>query len=96
MNNLDLRKMNYLYIFLLAVLTIAPKSHAQSNLLESVKQNPKEAIALCNKFRSLNSKGLSASSPKALKEIANQRNLSEVDAEILSIYVIALHCPSVN
>ena len=40
---------------------------SQSNLLESVKKNPNEAKNLCNKFREFNSKGISASSDKAIK-----------------------------
>ena len=36
--------------------------HAQSNLLESVKKNPKNAIEICNKFKELNKRGISASS----------------------------------
>ena len=39
---------------------------SQSNLLESVKKNPNEAKSLCNKFREFNSKGISASSDKAI------------------------------
>ena len=43
---------------------------SQSNLLESVKKNPNEARNLCNKFREFNSKGISASSDKAIKYIS--------------------------
>jgi len=69
---------------------------AQSSLLENVKRNPKEAQALCKQFRGLNSKGISSSSQEAIGQISRQRNLSITDAEILSIYVIGLHCPDVN
>ena len=69
---------------------------AQSTLLEKVKSDPKESLALCQKFRSLNSKGISASSKEAINEISRQKNLSTTDSEILSIYVIGLHCPDVN
>ena len=34
--------------------------NAQSTLLENVKRNPSEAIALCNEFKELNKKGISA------------------------------------
>ena len=38
---------------------------SQSNLLETVKKNPDEAVNICNKFREFNSKGISASDDKA-------------------------------
>ena len=68
---------------------------SQSNLLETVKKNPNEAKNLCNKFREFNSKGISASSDKAIEYVSNERNLTPVNAEIFSIYVIGLHCPDI-
>ena len=68
---------------------------SQSNLLESVKKNPNEAKNLCNKFREFNSKGISASSDKAIDYVSNQKKLTPVNAEIFSIYVIGLHCPDI-
>ena len=69
--------------------------HAQSNLLESVKKNPKNAIEICNKFKELNKRGISASSDEAINYVLEKNKLSPVNAEILSIYVIGLHCPKV-
>ena len=69
--------------------------HAQSNLLESVKKNPKNAIEICNKFKELNTRGISASSDEAVNYVLKKNNLSPVNAEILSIYVIGIHCPNV-
>ena len=69
--------------------------HAQSNLLESVKKNPKNAIEMCNKFKELNERGISASSDEAVNYVLKKNNLSPVNAEILSIYVIGIHCPNV-
>ena len=69
--------------------------HAQSNLLESVKKNPKNAIEICNKFKELNKRGISASSDEAVNYVLKKNNLSPVNAEILSIYVIGIHCPNV-
>ena len=69
--------------------------HAQSNLLESVKKNPKNAIEICNKFKELNKKGISASSDEEVNYVLKKNNLSPVNAEILSIYVIGIHCPNV-
>ena len=68
---------------------------SQSNLLESVKKNPSEAIKICNKFREFNSKGISASSDKAIEYISKRNKLTPVNAEIFSIYVIGLHCPDI-
>ena len=68
---------------------------SQSNLLESVKKNPKEAINLCNKFREFNSKGISANSDKVIEYVSNKKKLTPVNAEIFSIYVIGLHCPEI-
>jgi len=68
---------------------------SQSNLLESVKKNPNEAKKLCNKFRELKSKGISASSDQAIEYISNKKKLTPVNAEIFSIYVIGLHCPDI-
>ena len=69
---------------------------AQSSLLESVKGNPQEAIELCEEFKALNKKGISASSNIAINDVARKRNLSRIDAEILSTYVIGLNCPDVR
>ena len=68
---------------------------SQYNLLESVKKNPDEARNLCNKFKEFNSKGISASSDKAIEYVSNKKKLTPVNAEIFSIYVIGLHCPDI-
>ena len=68
---------------------------SQSNLLESVKKNPGEAKNICNKFRELNSKGVSASENEAIDYVSKRNKLTPVNAEIFSIYVIGLHCPDV-
>ena len=72
-----------------------PPVFSQSNLLESVKKNPDEAINICNKFREFNSKGISANSDKAIEYVSKKNKLSPVNAEIFSIYVIGLHCPDI-
>ena len=66
---------------------------AQSRLLEDVKSSPNEAKSICQNFRKLNEKNISASSPQSIQEISTKKNLSEVDAEILSMYVRGLYCP---
>lgn len=71
-------------------------ARAQSTLLESVKRNPLEAKALCRRFRDYNSKEIEATSKEVITEISRERKLSPADAEILSIYVIGMHCPDVR
>ena len=85
---------NFLFIFFLFSNSLSPVL-SQSNLLESVKKNPSEAKNICNKFREFNSKGISASSDKAIEYISKKNKLTPVNAEIFSIYVIGLHCPDI-
>ena len=85
---------SFLFLLFLFSSPLSPV-FGQSNLLESVKKNPGEAINLCNKFREFNSKGISASSDKAIEFVSKKNNLSPVNAEIFSIYVIGLHCPEI-
>ncbi len=65
---------------------------SQSNLLESVKKNPNEARNLCNKFREFNSKGISASSDKAIEYVSNKKKLTPVNAEQRSFLFTSLGC----
>ena len=46
-----------------------PPVFSQSNLLESVKKNPDEAIKICQKFREFNSDGISANSDKSIRAV---------------------------
>ena len=69
---------------------------AQSQLLESVKQNPGLAKALCGQLQSFNAQGLSATSPAVVGQVARQENLSPMDSEVLITYVIGLYCPDVR
>ena len=66
---------------------------AQSRLLEGVKRNPDEAKSTCESFRELNKENISAGSQKSIQKISIQKNISEGDAEILSMYVRGLYCP---
>jgi len=86
--------MNALLITLIfASFAINQEVIAQSRLLEDVKRNPDEAKSICQNFRELNKKDISAGSPKSIQRISNQKNISQVDAEILSMYVRGLYCP---
>lgn len=69
---------------------------AQSAILESVKQNPALAKALCQQWRQLNAQGVAATSPQAVSQVARQQNLSPMEAEVLTTYVIGLYCPDVR
>jgi hypothetical protein len=69
---------------------------AASPLLESVKQNPQLAKSLCNDLRQLNSQGVRSTSPQAIDMVAKRQNISPADAEIVSTYVVGLHCPDVR
>ena len=70
-------------------------AYSQSNLLESVKKNPDNAIEICEKFEQYNSQNISANSDEAVNYVSQKNQLSAINAEILSIYVIANHCPNV-
>ena len=74
-------------------LAINQEAMAQSRLLESVKRNPDEAKSICQSFIELNKENISASSPQSIQKISVQKKISEVDAEILSMYVRGLYCP---
>lgn len=69
---------------------------AASALLESVKQNPQLAKSLCAEFRKLNSQGVRSSSPQAIAMVASRQGISLPDAEIVTTYVVGLHCPDVR
>ena len=87
--------MKYLLHILTALITTSGFAYAQSTLLESVKRNPNEALEQCKKFKYLNSQNLSASSKNSINKISQQRNISSIDAEILSMYIRGLYCPEV-
>ena len=81
-----------LFPFVFAFFAINP-AMAQSRLLEDVKRNPDEAKSICLDFRELNKKNISATSRSSIQKLSKQKNVSEVDAEILSMYVRGLYCP---
>ena len=86
--------MNALVITLMfTTFAINQEVMAQSRLLEDVKRKPDEAKSICQNFKELNTRNISAGSPESIQTISKQKNLSEVDAEILSMYVRGLYCP---
>ena len=83
-------------LFVISSITTATAVYGQSKLLENVKANPEEAKALCKKFEALNAQGVKTSSKEVIEEISRNKNLTPTDAEILSIYVIAMYCPQIK
>jgi hypothetical protein len=77
-------------------LALLPPLRAASALLESVKQNPALAKSLCAQFKQLNASGRSATAPESIAMVASSQGLSQMDAEVLTTYVIGLHCPDVR
>ncbi len=67
----------------------------QPNLLEKAKNNPSEGLKLCKKFKEYNAENKSATSDSATKFVSKNNNLSLVNAEFYSIYVIGLYCPEI-
>ena len=82
-----------LITLIFASFAINQETMAQSRLLEDVKRNPDEAKSICQNFRELNKRNVSAGSPASIQKISSQKNINEVDAEILSMYVRGLYCP---
>ena len=68
---------------------------SQPNLLERAKNNPSEGSKLCKKFKEYNAENKSATSESATKFVSKENNLSLVNAEFYSIYVIGLYCPEI-
>jgi hypothetical protein len=81
---------------LACALLFASPPRAASALLEKVKQDPRLAKSLCAQFKQLNAAGRSATSPESIAMVASSQGLSQVDAEVLTTYVIGLHCPDVR
>ena len=86
--------MNLLLVTLIfTFFSINQEGMAQSRLLEEVKRNPDEAKSICQNFKELNKKNISAGSSQSIQKISIEKNISEVDAEILSMYVRGFYCP---
>lgn len=79
-----------------ALLLAEGPAMAQSALLDSVKNNPAKARAICSQLKDLNAQGLSSTSPQAVALVAKEQNLSPMDAEVLNTYVVGMYCPDVR
>ena len=69
---------------------------ASAGVLDRVKANPALAQTLCGQFRQWNAENRSANAPESIAAVAAREGLSTVDAEVLTTYVIGLHCPDVR
>ena len=83
-------------LFVISSISSATAVYGQSKLLENVRSNPEEAKALCKQFEALNEQGIKTSSKEVIEEISRNKNLTPTNAEILSIYVIAMYCPQIK
>ena len=90
------RRSLQLVLGLAACFSLSSANAAASQLLETVKQNKQLATQLCGKFRKLNAGGQKAHDPAAIKATAAQQGLSQLDAEILTTYVVGMYCPDVR
>ena len=82
-----------LFTLIFTSFAINQNAMAQSRLLEGVKRNPDEAKSICKSFRELNKENISSGSQKSIQRISRLKNISEVEAEVLSMYVRGLYCP---
>lgn len=78
-----------------AWLSLAPPLSA--GVLDSVRR-PDSPLAksLCQRFRQLNAANRSALAPESIAEVEASQNLTRVDAEVLTTYVIEMHCKDVR
>jgi len=75
---------------------LVPVQASASPILENVRQNKELAQQLCGDFRKLNESGVRAHSPQGFSRTASRQNLSALDAEILTTYVVGMYCPDVR
>jgi hypothetical protein len=90
------RRRLHLLLGLAACFSLGSANAAASQLLESVKQNKQLATQLCGQFRKLNASGHKAHDPAAIQATAARQGLSQLDAEILTTYVVGMYCPDVR
>jgi hypothetical protein len=75
---------------------LPPALASASPMLEKVRENKELAQQLCGDFRKLNESGIRAHSPQGFGRTASRQNLSALDAEILTTYVVGMYCPDVR
>lgn len=68
-----------------------------AGVLDSVRRADSPlAQSLCQRFRQWNAANRSAMAPESIAEVAAKENLTTVDAEVLTAYVIEMHCKDVR
>ena len=83
----------FLITLIASSIAFTSQVNAQSEILGSVKRNPDEAKSICKSFRELNKIKISAGSKQSIQAISKKKNISAIDAEILSMYIRGLYCP---
>ena len=91
-----MKGLKHLMIGLAVVLAPSTAGAAESDLLNGVKSNPQEAKAMCQDFRDQNERGKSAYARANTRNVAESRQISKSDAEVLITYVVGIHCPDVR
>ena len=91
-----MKGLKHLIIGLAVVLAPNAAATAESDLLNGVKSNPREAKAMCQDFRDQNERGKSAYDWSTTSSVAQSRQISRPDAEVLITYVVGIHCPDVR
>ena len=91
-----MKGLKHLMIGLAVVLAPSTAAAADSDLLNGVKSNPQEAKAMCQDFKDLNERGKSAYDRATTRNVAQSRQISKPDAEVLITYVVGIHCPDVR
>lgn len=91
-----LHPLTWLAGLVVAVPGLMPALALASPILEKVRDNKELAQQLCGEFRKLNDSGIRAHSAQGFGRMASRQNLSPLDAEILTTYVVGMYCPDVR
>lgn len=86
-----------LLLSLLTTAALAWTPPLAAGVLDSVRRADSPlAKSLCQRFRQWNAANRSAMAPESIAEVAASENLTTVDAEVLTAYVIEMHCKDVR
>ena len=78
--------MNKKFYFLLPFIIGIIPGYGQPDLLDNVRNNPEEAIKLCEKFKEFNAKGISVNSDEAVNYVSkNNRMINIFCSSIFSL-----------
>ncbi|MFZ4566435.1 MAG: hypothetical protein ACOYMY_08210 [Prochlorococcaceae cyanobacterium] len=96
MRRWSLHPLSCLTALLVAAPGLLPAIASASPMLEKVRTDKQLAQQLCGEFRKLNESGIRAHSPQGFSLTASRQNLSSLDAEILTTYVVGMYCSDVR